>query len=764
MSIKSILLSCILSFYFFTIAAQNKITLTGTTTLAGTGFQGVIVELSSSAIHKRVLSDGKGNFKFPQITGNSLDTILLQASFLGYKTQSIRFNFPVKDTLVTIVFKEQDVANLKEVKIVGNPNSGTNAYKSVYKINSKDFIKNTTGNKVLATIPTVSIQNDDIIVDGRNKAIIFINGIESSNMELKALAADEIDKIEIIANPSASYNSDFTGSVINVLLKAKTVDYFKGSLSGTAGARNSYYALFPTLAYKRKSFLFTSYYSRVHNRQNIQYHLDRLNTDGDSYNQQSNRTPDGYQQSLNSKISFTLSEKSRLNFSNDFSGYKFVANTDGSYVDTNTAAGQVNFSNKNAEEKQDRWNITSVYSYAINPKNTFLLKGKYYTYNNIDSYQIEEENGSINKGVSKSSTREGTAELDYAVEEINLFSKKTSLYAGLKYINREFDLSMDSFNISQNVLNLFGELNTTLSKKLSSAVSLSLENTNNKNQDFDQNYLYFLPNVNLLYDLGKGYNLRGGYSKKIIRPSANNLNNQIVYLNPGTARQGNQNLKPQLRDYVYTSLGKKINNGQLSLRFFHEYTQDAIIETFRTENDVLISTLDNAAQNQVTGFSLSLTTKMLKVIQANLSWGMEYSTFENSTDYSIIKQNSGFTNRSNLNLSAKVFKDRLALSLYGFYNSPLYTLTTKTKTYPNLGFEAETNFFNNSVNINLSYTNMFALNARRYEYSKADHFNQTIFTRNNTSNLLLTVSYYFGKKFSSGIKNSTVDNEDIIVK
>jgi hypothetical protein len=745
------------------VFSQSKIRISGNITNENKNVSGVVLEFHSGQLTKKVISDNNGGYKFVGLSPDTNNVIILKAYYLGLKPLIQEFKFPTKDTVIDFHFIGLENNNLKEVAVKGTRTAVTDAYKSVYKINPVDYIKNTKSDKVLATLQGVSIQDEEILVNGKNKATIFIDGIESNNKELKTISADEIEKVEVITNPSASYNSDFIGSVINVVLKKKKSDYFKGSIEGTAGVRNNFYSIFPTLAYKKKSFLIKSYYSYLHNTQTIDYNSSRENSDGTYYNQTSIRKPTGYQQVFNTKISLIISSKSKVNISNEVSGYKFNSDATGTY---NSDAQPVDaiFSNNNNLEKQNRWSLSGVYSFKLNPKNIFYLKGKYFQYNNINSYNISENDTSSLLGVVKSTTNESTGEADHAYTNFKLLGKSSDLYSGIKYIDRHFDFISDQFNIGQRSESAFTELNTKFSAKLSAMMGLSFENTTNSAPNLDQHYNYLLPTVNLSYDLGSDYGLRGGYSTKIIRPSAKDLNDELIYLNPGLAEQGNRNLKPQVRNYLFVTLNKKIAVSNLSLTLFNESINHAIIPIYRIEKDVLVSTLDNAAHDQSTGFNFGFQSKLFDLISTNLNAGLDYNKFSNSSVYSIIKQNDGYTYRANCNLSSNIIHKKLALTLSGYYNSPVYTLINKTVTRPNLNFNAETNFFKDKLNISLSYNNIFAMNSRTAVYTNTDTFNQNIFTRNNTSNLTLTVAFYFGKTFSSSIANSTVDNDDIIIR
>ncbi len=118
-----------------------------------------------------------------------------------------------------------------------------------------------------------------------------------------------------------------------------------------------------------------------------------------------------------------------------------------------------------------------------------------------------------------------------------------------------------------------------------------------------------MPVFNALYRFDNKIDAKFSYSKKILRPSASDLNTQLILINPGNAVQGNFNLDPQLMNYFALNFNKAIKKDNFSLKFYNESINNAIVNVYRVDGDLLIKTIENAAQYNSTGVNFGLRTK-----------------------------------------------------------------------------------------------------------------------------------------------------------
>jgi outer membrane receptor protein involved in Fe transport len=74
--------------------------------------------------------------------------------------------------------------------------------------------------------------NVRFLINGKPSALL---GIDDGANALQAIPADQIDRIEVITNPSAKFDASGTAGILNIILKKTTKLGFNGSVIGTLG-------------------------------------------------------------------------------------------------------------------------------------------------------------------------------------------------------------------------------------------------------------------------------------------------------------------------------------------------------------------------------------------------------------------------------------------------------------------------------------------------------------------------------------------------
>jgi iron complex outermembrane recepter protein len=198
----------------------------------------VLFRIIDSVAVKFTATDEKGFFDFDnQPAGH----YVLKITSIGYEDLSTSsFNLGDRDTIamgtiqLTIAAKQLDEAVLRSRKPliqIKNDRLIFNVENSISAIGNNAF-------ELLRKSPGVTISsNDNIALKGKSGVNIYIDG-KPTNLAsdqlieyLKTLNSGNIEAIEIISNPGASFEASGTAGIINIRMKKNKRKGFNGSLS-----------------------------------------------------------------------------------------------------------------------------------------------------------------------------------------------------------------------------------------------------------------------------------------------------------------------------------------------------------------------------------------------------------------------------------------------------------------------------------------------------------------------------------------------------
>ncbi len=98
---------------------------------------------------------------------------------------------------------------------------------------------------VLQNVPSVVVdQNGQLSLRGAENVTVLVDGkpsgLAGTTGALAQIPASRIDRIEIVTNPSARYDADGAGGIINIILKKETTGGLNGLAAGNVGTREKY--------------------------------------------------------------------------------------------------------------------------------------------------------------------------------------------------------------------------------------------------------------------------------------------------------------------------------------------------------------------------------------------------------------------------------------------------------------------------------------------------------------------------------------------
>ncbi|WP_165370507.1 outer membrane beta-barrel family protein [Hymenobacter persicinus] len=736
--------------------------------------------------------DEKGRFV---LKGLAAGTYRVQISFLGYSTRTESATVTDGTTDLGTVQLSSTAQKLGEVTVTGERDViETKPDRIVY--NAEKDITNSGGTAadVLRKVPLVSVDPDgNVELRGTSNVRVLINnkpsGIVASSVAdaMKQIPADQIKSVEVITTPSAKYDAEGTGGIINITLKKNNLQGTNGSVGLAAGTRSSNGNA--ALNYRKGKVGLTSsasgfaFYSPGKNnltrslkdeqgQESLaleQYGRGRTIGGGGFGRLGLDYDPAKYH-SLTLAVQGSLFRNSGDNelynnlilpFSSQFtrdSERKFRTQSydvSGSYTRT-------------FEQKRREWSVLAQHTRNRNNQDYSLDQ---YPGKGIGAEAAREYR---EQSLNLSRNLETTLQTDY----VHPFSETATLETGAKAILRrvssDYTVQTDptgqgelvrsaarsnNFRYDQDVLAAYGSYGFSLSKKVSSKLGARVEQTlidgsfrQGQESNVDQSYTSVLPNVSLSYQPGNpkkpGQSLRAAYSTRIQRP-------QIFYLNPFVnatdslnISYGNPDLKPELTHSFELNYTTFIKGSVLNLSAYTRRTGNAI-ENYRFIDSLGVNnqTFRNIGRNATYGMSVFGSVKPVPKWDVSGTLNVYYVSLKSpSQDLrrpgSIT--NSGMMYSLNVNSGYK-FEKGLSLQFFGGLNSRRIQLqgTQAAWTFYSLGLRQ--NLLKDKADLTLNADNFLRATRNLKSTLDTDQFRQVSNNYIYMRGVRLAFNYRFGK-------------------
>ena len=166
----------------------------------------------------------------------------LKINYLGYLTVE-------KKVIVTPNTVEQDVGNLlirqdnkilKEVTVTAEKSTiELKPDRKVFNVDKDLSSRGGTGTDVFKNVPGVSTDADGNVTLRNLAPIVYVDG-KPTTLTMDQIPADQIDKVEVITNPSAKFEAAATGGIINVVLKQNHQPGYNGMVSAAVATNDGF--------------------------------------------------------------------------------------------------------------------------------------------------------------------------------------------------------------------------------------------------------------------------------------------------------------------------------------------------------------------------------------------------------------------------------------------------------------------------------------------------------------------------------------------
>lgn len=193
-----------------------------------------------SELVKGSVSNENGKFSVLGLTPGNYRAVV---SFIGYKPDTSEV-IPVSNVKNKYDLGEVGIIpsaiEIGDVEVRGTISTATRKIdRQTYRAADFETAKGGTAVDVLNKLPSVSVDPDgDVSVRGTTDFMVYLNGKPTqieANVLLNQIAANSIENIEVITVPTARFDAQGKGGIINIVTKKSGNDGLSVSASGMAG-------------------------------------------------------------------------------------------------------------------------------------------------------------------------------------------------------------------------------------------------------------------------------------------------------------------------------------------------------------------------------------------------------------------------------------------------------------------------------------------------------------------------------------------------
>jgi outer membrane receptor protein involved in Fe transport len=615
---------------------------------SGKPLQSVTVSLlnaADSSLVKTDITDNKGEF---EINSSKEGNFLLSYSSVGFEQQYSAVFEKKAGQQVTAksVSLQNSSGKLKEVTIVARkPMFEVKADKTVFNVEASINAQGSNALELLQKSPGVQVDNNDnISMKGKTGVKVYIDG-KMMQLDTKDLAAylrsinsNDIEAIEMISNPSAKYDASGNAGIVNIRLK-------KNKRFGTNGSVNVGFVQGVTpkgngsvnLNYRDKKInVFGNVGGNIGMNRN-EINIYRIQNDT-LYDQSTVMKSDDKSVNIKAGVDFFINNKNTIgvmatsNFSktnwgsdsrafvsynptgvhqydlvalNTVPGKRTNANFNLNYRYADTSGREINF-DADYGIFNGRGNSTQPNSYEYtDPSKNSIVTNRNNTPTDIHIYTAKVD----------AEQKFGKGKLGYGAKVSFVNTKNTfDFFQDTALDKPRFDPDRSSrFTYKENVNAAYINYQQQLNQKWSLQIGVRGEQTNSDgkliraNGDIDsndrvkRNYFNLFPSTAITWNINQKHSLNLTYSRRIDRPTYQDLNPFENKLDELTYERGNPFLKPQ---YTHNIELTHTLNGMINTTIGYSNVSDYATQATDTIKNATYVQQKNLAKQQILSFNI----------------------------------------------------------------------------------------------------------------------------------------------------------------
>jgi outer membrane receptor protein involved in Fe transport len=627
-----------------------------------------LVNTSTLKIEGGGITNNKGEFEVAINAG----TYDLKIEFISFKTSVLKNQQYTENKNLGTLTLEEDFTQLNQVEVRAEKSTvEIKLDKKVYNVGQDLVVKGGTVSDVLDNIPSVTVDVEgNVALRGNDNVRILIDGKPTNAINiseaLRLIPADAIDKVEVITNPSARYDAEGGGGILNIILKKGKNQGINGTILASVGTpENSGLSGNVNMKSELANFFTTIGYNKRNGPGNVLINQQNFDNNNNlvSYIEE-RRTNQRLSEGFNSIVGMELFLDKTSSWTNSISIRKNNGgNPENVFYNEYLPSGDYFKSGRFNDIKRTTKNVEFNTNYIKN----FNKQGHKLTIDGSFSVSTDLENSRIlgtdiipvfaviTNEITKNTQRQSRnlIQADYVYPfgksqfEAGFRGNYSSLFSDF---NVQEDLTGNgTFTINPFVTGILDyQENVTAAytqfgskyNKISYLFGLRMEDSfividqiSNAIKD-TKRYVNYFPSVFLNYTIKEGTNVTLSYSKRINRPRDRFINPFSSYSSNINLFFGNPDLDPALSDVYEIGILKKWKQITLNSSVYVNNTTNSFQIVRKERGDfingipVIINTPFNLSTDTKLGFEFTLNYSPYKWWRLNSN----FNFFQNKTD------------------------------------------------------------------------------------------------------------------------------------
>ena len=729
--------------------AQSKSTVNGSVKdNTGKELSSVTISLlkaQDSSLVKADVSDDKGRF---DITAPGSGKFLLSFALVGHeKTFSPVFDLQAGQAYnAGNIVMEPATKKLQDVTVTSRkPMIEIKADKTVFNVENSINATGSNALELLQKSPGIQVDNNEnISMKGKTGVKIYIDGkmtqLNSKDLAayLKGINSNDVEAIEMISNPSAKYDASGNAGIINIRLKKNKKFGTNGSVTaglvqGVTPKGNGSV----NLNYRDKKVnLFSNAGVNIGRYENT---LDLYRVQRDSiYDQRSLNYSDNKNYSLKAGADYFMNSRSTLgalvtaSYGNN--EWASTSTTDVYYNPTKAFVKSLKASNSIPGDRTNlNANINYRYADTAGKEINFdadygLFRGTGKSYQ--PNYYYDQSGNILSQVINRNNTPTDidiyTAKIDV---EFPKWKGKLGYGAKMSYVKttNTFDFfneaggvitkipsRSNSFDYTENVNAAYVNYQRQLSQKWSLQAGLRAEQTNSKgvltrgdglvqaDNTVKRHYFDLFPSAALTWTLNPKHTLNLTFSRRIDRPTYQDLNPFENKLDELTYEKGNAFLRPQYTNSIELT---HTFMSMINTTFGYSHVKDYATQTTDTTFNATYIQQKNLATQDILSVNIGSPLPIKKWWNGYVNLWFNYQLFKGKIGDNEIRRDIPMYG-AYMQQSFMLGNDYSA-ELSGWFNGPsIWGATFKTKSQGGLDIGFQKLFMQKKATIKISATDI----------------------------------------------------------